>query len=124
MGSPTSRTLELLWREGFVACVVEKWIPQARRRIDAFGFGDILACQSGRRASHYVGIWLIQCTSGDNHASRVKKIVETPAAEEWRAAGGRIAVVSWSKRGGRGERKLWQPRWEEVVLGAAASVVK
>jgi len=125
--SPTQRTLELLRCEGFVACVVEKWIPQARRRVDAFGFGDLLAIGPKspdpvldcflpplRRADSYKGLWLIQCTSGTNHAARVAKIRGIEAADKWCAQGGRIAVVSWTKCGARGKRKTWQPRWEEL----------
>ena len=31
--------------------------------------------------------------------------------------GNRIVLVSWSKRGAAGKRKLWTPRIEEVTLG-------
>lgn len=116
MGSPTSRTLDLLRREGFSAAVVEKWIPQARQRKDVFGFGDILAIR--RNDVHpndendaYAGTWLVQCTSGSNHSSRVAKIISIPEARIWLLIGNRISVVSWSKRGGR-----WQPRWQEILL--------
>jgi hypothetical protein len=46
MTSPSARTLALLRRRGFTACVVERWIAHRGIRVDAFHFADILA---GRR---------------------------------------------------------------------------
>lgn len=123
MGSPTSRTLDLLRKEGFVAAVVEKWIPQARQRKDVFGFGDIIAIKprcgglgcSATAAGNVnfckCGTWLVQCTSGSNHSSRVAKVLAIPEARMWIMVGNRISVVSWTKRGNR-----WQPRWQEILL--------
>jgi hypothetical protein len=36
------------------------------------------------------------------------------AVVRWQTLGGRIAVISWSKQGERGKRKLWTPRFEEL----------
>jgi hypothetical protein len=105
--SPTQRTLKHLRECGFTACIVEKWNPYARVRQDAFGFGDLLACVPAD--SEYRGTWLVQTTSGANHAARRRKIEESYEARNWRVAGGRIAVLSWTKIKGR-----WAPRWEEV----------
>ena len=63
MASPTQRTLKELRRLGHVAGVVERWIPQTRRRLDLFGFIDIVA----------LGPWGtigIQCTTSANQAAR------------------------------------------------------
>jgi hypothetical protein len=49
MSSPTPRSLDKLRHEGCAACVVEKWLPAVTQRVDAFGFGDILAVHPGRR---------------------------------------------------------------------------
>ena len=112
--TPTQRTLELLRKEGFTACVVEKWIPMRKIRKDAFGFGDVLAMHPGFEG--YGGLWLLQVTSGDNHAARLTKATALPELKTWIISGGRFAVVSWSKRGARGKRKLWESRWQEVKL--------
>jgi hypothetical protein len=46
--SPTARSLKKLRKEGWTASVVEKWIPQVKRRRDCFGF-DVLACKAAGR---------------------------------------------------------------------------
>lgn len=132
MESPTKRSLKLLRSEGFLCHVVEHWNAFAHVRQDAFGFGDILAVSEtlhsklirgpdtimGNPAEaldhNYEGVWLIQCTSGDNHAARVKKIRSKECwsnAVKWLRAGGRIAVMSWRK-----SRRHWIPRFEEIKL--------
>jgi hypothetical protein len=119
--TPTQRTLNLLRKESFTACVVERWIPQVRQRKDAFGFGDILACvphtpipPSDLDNTQYEGVWLIQATSGSNHAARREKAKAIPELQKWLDSGGRFAVVSWRKGGKRGERKVWLPNFEEI----------
>ncbi len=99
--SPTQRTLAECRRRGWIACVVEKWLAPARRRVDAFGFGDILAVNPTED-----GAVLIQCTTTSNAPARVRKIL-TECAEEalaWIRAGNTILTWGWSKRGKRG---LW-----------------
>lgn len=115
MSTPTSRTLEKCRKLGFQAAVVEKWIPQTKRRIDVFGFGDLLVVDDKP------GALLIQAT-GDNAgdvARRVEKIKrESPRrARRWLAAGNRIQVWGWGKRGAAGARKLWTLRIVDVLLG-------
>lgn len=109
--SPTSRSLEECRKRGWLAHVVEKWIPHTRRRLDAFGFGDVLV-MDGRPGS-----LLIQATSTPNMAARVTKIREecAEAARAWLAAGNRIEVWGWAKRGKAGERKRWTLRTVEIT---------
>ncbi len=108
--TPTARTLAYLRDElGMLAATVERWNPHAHIRQDLFGWADVLAASEDR------GIVAVQCTSGTNHAARVAKIRSIETAERWLAAGGRIWVVSWSKRGARGARKLWTPRVVELT---------
>jgi hypothetical protein len=90
MSSPTSRSLEHLRKQGYLAQVVEKWIPQVKRRVDLFGFVDILAI----RDDEVLGV---QSTSGDNVASRVTKIAEHANVAAVRKAGIRIVVHGWRK---------------------------
>ncbi len=114
--SPTERTLKELRRLGFACQVVEHWNAHARRRVDLFGFIDILALTPD-------GILGIQATSGSNHADRVRKIREecTDNAQAWLSAGGRIEVWSWKltqakrKDGSKGLRKTATLRREIVA---------
>jgi hypothetical protein len=112
--SPTSRTLRECRKRGWMAYVCEKYSHHTRRRYDAFGFGDVLAVDPGR-----TGAVLIQATSGDNVASRVKKICGecSESAALWLSAGNAIEVWGWRKVGPRGKRKLWDLR--TVVVTSA-----
>ena len=106
--SPTSRTLELLRADGYSVQVVEKWLPWAKRRQDLFGCIDILAMKQGV----LIGI---QATSGVNHNARVVKSTGEPLLRVWLTVA-KFEVISWSKRGKRGEVKRWEPRREELFL--------
>ncbi len=115
--SPTMRSLSRYRKLGWPVCVVEKWVPQAGdwkrgKRIDAFGFGDLLVI-----APH--GIMLVQTTTGGDGrggggmAARITKIRTECAANAhaWLAAGGLIRVEGWTKRAnGR-----YDCREEEIV---------
>ena len=90
MSSPTSRSLEHLRKAGYVADVVERWIPGANIRKDCFGFIDILAIRDGE-------VLGVQSTSGSNVSSRVKKIAEHEHVGAVRKAGIRIVVHGWRK---------------------------
>jgi len=110
--SPTQRTLQECRKREWLCCVVEKWVPHARRRIDVFGFGDLLALDGEQ------GSLLIQATSTSNMGSRVTKIRKdcNAAARAWLEAGNRIEVWGWAKRGATGKRKLWTLRSVRVTL--------
>jgi hypothetical protein len=92
--------------------VVEKWVPQARRRIDLFGAIDLVAITDD-------GILGIQVTSGSNHAARRVKAEGLEAIDEWRRHA-RFAVWSYSRRvarnkdGSKSKVKRWRLR-EEVL---------
>lgn len=111
-GSPTARSLNRCRANGWRAQVVERWVPAIKRRIDLFGFGDVLAIDGKP------GALLIQATTTDNGASRIKKISEQchDAAVEWLQAGNRIEVWGWAKRGAAGKRKVWTRRRWRVWL--------
>jgi len=105
----TARTKRYFEERGYLVGVVERWIPQARRRVDLFGFADIVV----------VG-WItpttyVQVTSGGNHAARIKKILSLESARRVLNEGNYIVVMSWSKRGPRGRRKVWTPRWDMIT---------
>ena len=74
--------------------VVEKWIPQARKRVDLFGIIDVVCVSE----TEVVGI---QTTSASNVSARITKITESPATPVLRKVGIRILVHGWAKRKGR-----------------------
>lgn len=90
MTSPTQRTLAELRKRGYLAEVVERWVPGANIRKDCFGFIDILAIREGE-------VLGVQATSGDNVAARVTKIAEHEHVGTVRKAGIRILVHGWRK---------------------------
>lgn len=90
MTSPTQRSLAHLRKLYPLVQVVEKWIPQARKRVDLYGIIDILCVSDSEIAG-------VQATSGTNVAARVSKIAESPATPVLRKAGIRILVHGWRK---------------------------
>jgi len=108
--SPSARTLAQLKKYGIPACVVERWVAPAQKRIDMFGFADIVAIYPD-------GITAIQVTSGSNHSKHKIKILENDKAPMWLERGGLISLWSWSKkklkRGGKAVR--WVPRIEDIT---------
>ena len=112
--TPTARSLAHLRKLGATAEVVERWIPQARKRKDLFGFIDIVALDG------MPGTLGVQTTSAGNVSHRLEKI-ETAcrfAMERWLEAGNRIVIHGWAKRGPRGKRKVWT--LTERVVDAAS----
>jgi hypothetical protein len=66
--SPTARSLKLLRDAGWLAGVVESWVPVANVRRDLFGFGDIIAIHKAEP-----GVLLVQATTRPNIGARAKK---------------------------------------------------
>ncbi len=103
---------------GYLCEVVQQRIPHSFKTRDLYGFADIEATGGRYQGQGNYDAWLLQATDDTHHANRRRKIVED-CAEAARAVlrgGVRIAVVSWGKRGGRGERKRWAVRIEEITL--------
>lgn len=96
MSSPTQRSLAEMRKRGYLADVVERWIPGARVRKDFAGFIDILCIH--RESGEVVGV---QTTSGSNVSKRVDKIINHENVGAVRKGGIRILVHGWSKRKGR-----------------------
>lgn len=117
MNSPTQRTLALLRKEGWDAQVVERWIPQTKRRLDLFGCIDIVACKPGV-------IMGVQATSASHHNHRVIKSLNEPRLKSWLYGGGRFEVWSWAKKGKKGQRKLWQVRRQRLTLREVEDAVR
>lgn len=107
MTSPTQRTLALLRELGYRAEVVERWIPQARKRKDLFGCIDVLGVKPGE-------ILGVQATTRTNQSARLKKALAETFLRDWLEAGGGFEVWGWAKVGGRGKRKTWQVHRQRV----------
>jgi hypothetical protein len=107
VSSPTQRTLGRLKRDGLTADVVEKWIPQARRRKDVAGCIDVIAYGES------TGILGIQTTSADHHAHRRTKALAEPRLRQWLAGGGRFEIWSWRKPAGS---RRWELRREAITM--------
>jgi hypothetical protein len=116
----TQRSLKYLRDAGWTVCIVEKFLPargtmKFPRRIDAFGFGDLLACRSWEEPRlHRKEIALIQSCPGASHAEHKEKILAIPEFQTWKNSGGQVILMSWAKKGARGERKLWTVRVETL----------
>lgn len=102
MSSPTQRSLALLKKRGYRAAVVEKWNPHARIRQDLFGIIDILAIREGETLA------VQACAgSGGAAAARQRKIEDSDAIIDIRAAGWGVHVHAWRKRQLKGKRPEW-----------------
>lgn len=111
---PTQRTLESLRKQGVTCQVVERWQivpshPGGGVRKDLFGCVDVVAIMDNQ-------ITGIQCGAGSGHSAHKKKCLAEPRMIEWLQAGGRLILHSWSQKGAKGKRKLWQCRIEELTL--------
>jgi hypothetical protein len=135
---PSQRTKRYLEKKGWLVASVEKYMKfpgmAFGRRIDTWGFGDLLACHPGDRLTPPT-IALVQACAGGDHDRRRRKILGTTTdadleamtekerveiaavakkAAFWKKCQGKIFLVSWSKKGARGKRKLWTPRIETL----------
>lgn len=109
--SATERTLAYLRAQGYHVAVVEKRVVGIT--IDAFGFIDILAYKADDPM-----VVAVQSTTGSNHAAHLRKYEAKPLVleriKDW-IAHRKFLIISWSKTGPRGKRKLWTPRVEEIT---------
>jgi hypothetical protein len=112
--SPTARTLAALRADGWIAAIVEKWNAHARRRVDLFGIGDVLAIRPGEP------VLLIQTTTATNLVARRTKARAEPHLMAWLATGSRFELWAWAKRGARGKPKRWTVTREPVTQPPAA----
>jgi hypothetical protein len=103
------RTLNWLRENGCtVVAKTEHWNHWAKRRVDLFGFIDVLAVDRDR-------LLAIQVSDDEHHAGHVQKILANAAAREL-AYHMEIEIWSWGLRGARGKRKLWTRRVEPLTV--------
>ena len=125
----TQRSLALLRRCGWTVCIVEKFLPCSRfdevsRRIDAFGFGDLLACRCiDEYDERSDSLWkrpkiaLVQTFPLARWKDHEAKIRAIPEFQSWKDAGGLVIMHGWAlkpKDGVRGAKKTWQVR-EQIL---------
>src|SRR6516162_9377156 len=108
--TPTVRSLTLLRRRGYLADVVERWIPRANIRRDLFGCIDLAAVRHEEN-----GVLGVQATTIGNVPARLKKARGLPALQIWLAAGNRFEVWGWVKRGRRWRVKIVALRGEDLA---------
>lgn len=110
--SPTVLSLEALRETGWTVQKVEYFNFFAKRRIDLFGFIDILAMNGTP------GLLGIQaCITGDI-LKRVRK-AEHECGDKlllWLKSGNRFEVWGWAKRGERGKAKYFERRRIRFVI--------
>jgi hypothetical protein len=112
--SPTARALAQLRKDGWLAEVVERFIPGARVRRDLFGFIDIVAMHHA-----HVGLLGIQVTTTGHMADRLAKMTAPPIRDRlqlWFTVVGPVHIWGYAKRGPRGQRKTWQLTRRVVTL--------
>lgn len=97
--SPTQLSLETLRKDGWIAEVVEKWIPGANIRKDLWGWCDIVAIKDGQTLA-------VQTTSYSNVSTRKKKIMESDTIEIVKQAGWAVQVHGWHKVDNRWKCKV------------------
>lgn len=115
--SNTSRTLEFIRSQGWIADKVEQWNPYAGKfgqRKDMFGFADIVALGEN-------SIIAIQ-SCGQAFSEHNNKIITdefaSPNALKWLLCGGRIMLIGWRKvkRARGGKAMIWSPRIKEYKI--------
>jgi hypothetical protein len=100
--TPAARSLARLRREGFVAAVVQKWLPHAGARQDLFGCADLLAVHPRARIC-----LLVQATSLSNLSSRLAKARARPELAAWLRAGGAFEGARLAKDRERRDATGW-----------------
>jgi hypothetical protein len=109
--TPAARTLQLLRRHGYQAAVVERWIPQAGKRVDLFGCIDVIAVKPGEP------VLGVQATTLDHVAHRLAKARALPQLAAWLAVAN-FQVWGWGRRG-----KTWAIKRVEVRAETLEPVV-
>ena len=99
--SPTSLTLDLLRRSGYLAAVVERWLPKINKRRDLFGIIDVLGIHPVRRE-----VLLVQTTTIANLSARLAKVKASPVLPGLLAAGVVVQLHGSRKNAGKG----WRPK--------------
>ena len=106
--SPTKKSIESLKHQGFLVAITEHFNFFAKRRMDLFGFIDLLALKENE-------LLAVQTTTLENLGTRLAKIKGTPAAVLWlMSPSRRLQIHGWKK--GKGKGYPWELTTREVHL--------
>ena len=106
---PMQWSLAKLRSEGWTCHIVEKFNRFSMRRIDVFGFGDVLAMRPGEIA-------LVQTTSASNMAAHEKKIKALPEYRQWYEAGGIVILHGWRNKNSVREKRTHFKKADDVAV--------
>jgi len=98
--TPTSRSMQLLRRAGYLVDRCEQWNAFSQTRKDLLGVGDLLALTVGEPPL------LVQSTTVSNVSARIAKCRESQALALWLGTGCRFVVHGWSLVNGRWHCKI------------------
>lgn len=87
--TPSARTKHLLTSQNWTVGTVQRFVPQAKRFFDLYGFIDLCCIHQEK------GFLAVQVTGGGNGSTRIKKIINNGSAYLWLQAGGEIEVHDW-----------------------------
>lgn len=140
-------SLKHLRKAGWQVAIVEKWLKapgmKFGKRIDVWGFGDLLAClpacrkeqgfaEKGNTCLQTPGTcescpkwWdkersskpvtaLFQTTAMSERQRHLDKISNIPEVRIWQASGNLVILHSWRKLKPRGKRERWEVK-EEIL---------
>jgi len=115
--SNTSRTLEYLRSQGWIADKVEQFNPYVGKfgiRKDMFGFGDIVAMGE----NSIIAVQSCGQSFSEHHLKITQDENVAPKALLWLKNKGRLILIGWRKvklkRGGKAMR--WSPRIKEYSI--------
>jgi hypothetical protein len=114
--TPTQRTLQFYKDRSFQCGIVERWVPNPKApgggfRKDLFSIIDVIA------VSPEEGIIGIQST-GTDFSGHWKKLTQEKVQEsrQWILSGGKLVLISWTKKKNQTKRLVWTPKLREINL--------
>ena len=117
--SNTSRTLEYIRSQGWIADKVEQFNPYAGdfgKRKDMFYFADIVAMGE----NSIIAIQSCGSAFAEHHRKLMQDENAAPNVDKWLMNGGRVLLIGWRKVKLRPGAKAmrWKPRIREYKLDA------
>jgi hypothetical protein len=103
MATPTSLSLRLLRRRGYLVDVCERWVPHVQPPIrkDLFGAFDVVGLHLDVQ-----GVLGVQTTSAGCLSARVSKLRQLPSVAAWLRSGNGVQLHGWRKIAGRWRVKI------------------